>query len=126
MADKELKGARISRGSLRNSARKNFGLLEALLERLESAEEGQVNISEVAVLRGALQRTKESLDKYEASIQRCMVLEDKEEDPENEHVVEKEELEDKLDTVQFKVDGLLARVKEEHNAAKAQANVTAQ
>ena len=126
MADKELKGARISRGSLRNSARKNFGLLEALLKRLESAEEGQVNISEVAVLRGALQRTKESLDKYEASIQRCMVLEDKEEDPENEHVVEKEELEDKLDAVQFKVDGLLARVKEEHNAAKAQANVAAQ
>ena len=35
----------------------------------------------------------------EASIQRCMVLEDKEEDPENEQVVEKEELEDKLDTV---------------------------
>ena len=40
MADKELKGARISRGSLRNSAHKNFGLLEALLKRLESAEEG--------------------------------------------------------------------------------------
>ena len=65
MADKELKGARISRGSLRNSAHKNFGLLEALHKRLESTEEGQVNISDVAVLKGALQRTKESLEKYD-------------------------------------------------------------
>ena len=66
---------------------------------MESTEGGQVNISDVAVLKGALQRTKESLEKYEASIQHCMVLEIKEEDPENEHIVEKEELEDKLDTV---------------------------
>ena len=114
MADKELEEARISRGNLRNNANKKFVLLEALLRKLESTEEGRVNISDLAVLKGALQRTEESLEKYVAAIIRCMVLEDKEEweDPENEHVVENEELEDKLNVIHFKVVVLVARVKE--------------
>ena len=83
----ELKGAKISRGKLRNNAQRNFGLLKEMLAKYGASKEGQVSVSDISVLQGALKRTKESIEKYDAAITRCMVLEDKDEDPENEHVI---------------------------------------
>ena len=118
----ELKGAKISRGKLRNNAQRNFGLLKEMLAKYGASKEGQVSVSDISVLQGALKRTKESIEKYDTAITRCMVLEDKDEDPDNEHVVLGEELEQEMDDVQFKIDALVAQVKEEHKVAKARAD----
>ena len=112
----ELKGAKISRGKLRTKAGRGLDSLQAMLRKLEDKEAGQVTISETAELTGVMSEAKEYLEKYEESINRCMLLEGKEEDIEGEHSMESEDMLDKLDSLRNNARGLLARVKEEKSA----------
>ena len=128
----ELKGAKISRAHMRNKARRDLSSLQVMLGKLEAKDTGQVTTSETAALTSTLDRARGSLDKYEAAINRCLVIEDKEEeDPEEENTIESQEISDKLDTMSNNVAGLMARVKEEENArwrasAAAQGGVNTQ
>ena len=85
----ELKGAKISRAHMRNKARRDLSSLQVMLGKLEAKDTGQVTTSETAALTSTLDRARGSLDKYEAAINRCLVIEDKEEeDPEEENTIE--------------------------------------
>ena len=116
----ELKGAKISRGTRRTKAGRGLDSLQAMLRKLEDKEAGQVTISEIEALTITTSKAEEYLEKYEESINKCVLFEGKEEDPEGEHTMECEEMSDKMDTLRNNVAGLKARVKEEKNARARQ------
>ena len=119
----ELLGAKISRGRLKGTAEMKIHLLKEGFTRLQNIDTSQVTIEHLAELQSALNKARDALEKYIAAVDRCMMLEGKEHDPENEHVVEQMEREDELDTLEYKIEALKARVKEERNArVRAEAN----
>ena len=110
---KELIGARISRGKLKSRVISGLDTLREMLRRSEDKDISQVSVSETAALLSRLEEAKGRLERYETSINKCMLLEGKEEDPEGEHVLESEEMLDTLDTLRDNLAGLMARVEEE-------------
>ena len=120
----ELIGAKISRGRLRGTAEKKLQLLKETFARTKNLDTGQVSLEQTTGLQATLEKAKEALDKYTEAIDRCQALKGGEHDPEDEHVIAQGELEDKIDNLDFKVQALKARVKEE-KAAKDRAEATA-
>ena len=119
----ELTGAKISRGILRGKAEKKIHLLKEAFVRLQRIDTEQVTIEGTTELQAALDRTREALEKYTAAIVRCQTLQGEEHDPKDEHLVVQEEFEDNLDNLDYKIQALKARVKEEKSTrARAEAN----
>ena len=116
MSEMSEKGAKISRGRMRGSANKKLATLQVMFGKMEAMDARQVTILETEALKQTLRQAEESLKGYEEAIDRCLLIEDKEENPEDEHAIESEEISDKLDTLRNKTAGFLARIREEHNA----------
>ena len=116
MSEMSEKGAKISRGRMRGSANKKLATLQVMFGKLEAMDARQVTILETEALKQTLRQAEESLKGYEEAIDRCLLIEDKELDPGDEHAIESEEISDKLDTLRNKTAGFLARIKEEQNA----------
>ena len=97
--------------------------LKQEFSKLQKIETGQVTLEQTTELQSVLDKTRKTLDKYTEAVDRCQALEGGEHDPENEHVVEQMEMEDELDTLEYKIEALKARVKEERSArVRAEAN----
>ena len=122
MSEMSEKGAKISRGRMRGSAIKKLATLQVMFGKLEAMDARQVTIMETEALKQTLRQAEESLKGYEEAIDRCLLIEDKEENPEDEHAIESEEISDKLDTLRNKTAGFLARIKEEQNVRTRENN----
>ena len=122
MSEMSEKGAKISRGRMRGSANKKLATLQVMFGKLEAMDARQVTILETEALKQTLRQAEESLKGYEEAIDRCLLIEDKELDPGDEHAIESEEISDKLDTLRNKTAGFLARIKEEQNVRTRENN----
>ena len=120
----ELTGARISRGLLKGSVEKKIQISKKTLAKVQSIDTGQVSLEQTTEIQASLDKAKEALDKYTEAVVRCLALEGGEHNPEEEYVVFQGELEDDLDNLDYKVQAIKARVKEE-KAARARAEATA-
>ena len=90
--------------------------LKQEFSKLQKIDTGQVTLEQTTELQSALDKTRGTLDKYTEAVDRCQALEGGEHDPKNKHVIEQMEMEDELDTLEYKIEALKARVKEERNA----------
>ena len=118
----ELEEARVLRTSRREEAKETIGTLSWLVTRYRRWEEeirkGRHSVTLIRALRTAIHKAKESLEEYEESIIRVMVLEGFEDwDEEDEHAIESSEISDELSTLSNGVAGFLARIDEEQAAA---------
>ena len=113
---KELAGAKISRTHWRGRANKSLETLQVMYARMEAKDTSQVSVADTAALEGAVEGAKDMLEKYYEAINKCLLVEDKEEDPENEHAIESQDISDRIEALKFKVMGILARIKEEQRA----------
>ena len=104
---------------------RNIHILGENLAKFQNIDTDQVTLEQTTVLQSALDTAREALEKYDAAVIRCVVLEGKEEyDPDDEHWVEFGDVEDDLDKLSIKVQVLKARVREEESArATAEASV---
>ena len=116
----ELEEARVLRTSRREEAKETIGTLSWLVTRYREFEEnirkGHHSVTLIRALRTAIHKAKESLEKYEESIVRVMVLEGLEDwDEEDEHAIESGEISDELDTLRYGVAGIMACIEDEDN-----------
>ena len=63
MSEKEIKGARISRGQLKTKANLGLESLQAMLRKLEDKEETQVSVTEMAALTSTMEEARVRLEK---------------------------------------------------------------
>ena len=120
----ELTGAKISRGMLRGTAEKKVQLLKEALGKLQKIDTGQVSLEQTTDLQSMLNTAKVAMEKYTAAVVRCQALQGGEHDPEDEHVIAHGELEDNLDSLDYGIQALKARVKEEAAArTRAEASI---
>ena len=118
----ELIGAYVSESRLKRSALKKIYILAENLVKFHNVDTGQVTMEQITELQARLDEAKEALDKYDAAVIQCLVLEGKEEyDPDDEHIVELENMEDELTVLKRKVRDLKMMVREEESP-KAEAN----
>ena len=108
---------------MKGRAENKIHTLKQAFSKLQKIDTGQVTLEQTTELQKALDRTRETLEKYMEAVDRCQALEGGEHDPENEHVIEQMEMEDELDALDYKIEALKARVKEERSArVRAEAN----
>ena len=119
----ELTGAKILRGLLKGSAEEKIYILAENLVKFQNIDTGQVTIEQATELQTRLDETKEAFDKYTEAVDRCQAMEFGEYNPDDEHLVEREDMEDDLFELNYKIQALKARVEEEKSArARAEAS----
>ena len=121
----ELTGAKILRGLLKGSAEEKIHILVENLVKFHNVDTGQVTMEQITELQARLDDVKEVLETYTEAFDRCQTLEFGEYNPDDEHLVEREDMEDDLFELNYKIQALKARVKEE-KSARARAEASAQ
>jgi len=122
----ELTGAYISLGCLRCSAKKKIHILAENLVKFHNVDTGQVTIEQTTELQARLDEAKEAFDKYTEAVDRCQALEFGDYNPDDEHMIELENVEDELAKLNIRVQVLKARVEEERSPTWWSARVTAE
>ena len=115
----ELTGAKILRGLLKGSAEEKIYILAV---KFQNVDTGQVTIEQTTELQARLDEAKEAFDKYTEAVDRCQALEFGDYNPDDEHMIELEDVEDDLTKLNIKVQVLKARVREEKSTAEANAH----
>ena len=121
----ELTGAKILRSLLKGSAAEKFHILGEKLVKFHKVDTGQVTMEQITELQARLDKAKEVLEKYTEAFDRCQTLEFGEYNPDDEHVVELQDMEDDLFELNCEIQALKARV-EEGKSARARAEASTQ
>ena len=107
---------------MKGSVEEKIHILGENLVKSRDVDTGQVTMEQITELQARLDEAMEAFDKYDAAVIQCLVLEGKEEyDPDDEHIVELENMEDELTVLKRKVRDLKMMVREEESP-KAEAN----
>ena len=118
----ELQKAKISRGVLANNTEKQISQLNICLK--EQQAKPDVLKNNLRSLEMLIQKTKDTLTKYEESVIRCLHLGKVDEDlwEADEHIIRKGKCEDTLAVIEFDAVGFIAQVEEKLSIAYVQAN----
>ena len=117
--------ARRSRAQHKVWVEKRIGVLTEKVDEVAGIDTGQVTSDHTSGLQLALQKAQESLEKYTEAINLCFDIEEKEPGPDDEDMVSREEFENEIDELEFKVHAWKTRVKEE-KASRARAEAAQQ
>ena len=110
----ELTVAKISRCQLRGDAVKWICFLDDDLTDLQDIDTPQITTEQKTKLLARVDKARIALDKYTEAVIQCMVLEGKEDyDPDDEYMVELDELEYDLDQLKYEIQFLKPRDEEE-------------
>merc|ERR1719471_477119 len=120
----ELTVAKISRCQLRGDAQRWICFLDDDLTDLQDIDTPQITTEQKTKLLARVDKARIALDKYTEAVIQCAVLEGKEDyDPDDEYMVELDELEYDLDQLNVEIRFLKPRVEEEESAmVRAEAN----
>ena len=117
--------ARRSRAQHKVWVEKRIGVVTQKMDDVAGIDTGQVTSDHTSGLQLALERAQESLEKYTEAINLCFDIEGKEPGPEDEDMGSREEFENEIDELEFKVGAWKNRVKEE-KASRARAEAAVQ
>ena len=112
--------ARRSRAQHKVWVEKRIGVVTQKMDDVAGIDTGQVTSDHTSGLQLALERAQESLEKYTEAINLCFDIEGKEPGPEDEDMGSREEFENEIEELAFKVHAWKTRVKEE-KASRARA-----
>ena len=120
----ELTRARISRGVQKSYSERANKRLKTSLKELEETEPADISVEEIGGLDGFVQMAQDALNKFEESVIKCLELEKVkvENQSEDENLIIKVDLEDEMQGLIYRVNGLKARVNEERVLARAREN----